>query len=184
MTLGQAPQAALEIVEFWSEAGPDRWWKADPAFDAVIRMRYLKVHEQARAGRLDDWAQTPAGALALVILLDQFSRNLFRGTQDAFACDQEALIVAKSAIRNGFDRQIEKDIRLFFYLPFMHSESLSEQQRCVELLEPIGGDNLRAAREHCDIIRRFGRFPHRNSILGRVSSQAEQQFLDNGGFAG
>ncbi len=175
---------AREIIEFWSEAGPDRWWKTDHHFDEAIRDRFLATLERAKSGELDNWAETPIGALALIILLDQFSRNLFRGTPGAFANDEKALAIAKAAIANGFDREIHDEIRFFLYMPFMHCETLAEQQRCVELFAPVGGDNFRSAEEHRDIIQRFGRFPHRNAILGRVTSEEEQRFLDSGGFSG
>ena len=184
MTSWQTPQAAREIVEFWSEAGPDRWWKVDPAFDATIRERFGGLLERAKAGELEGWAETPEGALALVILLDQFSRNLFRGTPGAFASDLKALAIAEIAVERGFDRSIDDEVRMFLYMPFMHCETLAAQRRCVELFEPFGGDNLRAAREHRHIIKRFGRFPHRNAILGRISTEDELRFLADGGFSG
>lgn len=171
-------------MEFWTEAGPDRWWKADPAFDATIRERFLPLLEQAKTGVLGGWAETPEGALALVILLDQFSRNLFRGTPETFANDAKALVIANISIKRGFDRDIIDDLRMFFYMPLMHSEELTEQTRCVELFQPIGGENLRSAIVHRDIIERFSRFPHRNAILGRASTEEERQFLDDGGFSG
>lgn len=137
------------------------------------------------AGKLDDWAATPAGALALIIVLDQFSRNLGRGTAQAFAGDERALALAVRAVAAGFDPLVEAPLRKFFYMPFMHSERLSDQHRSVLLCHALHDPGtLPYAREHARIIRRFGRFPHRNPILGRHTTPAEAAFLAGGGFAG
>lgn len=180
-----APLAsAADIVSFWQKAGPDRWFKKDPAFDREIRERFLTAHEAAAAGKLSDWEQDPQGALALLILLDQIPRNMFRGDARTFATDPLARAVAAGAIVRGFDSQFPGDMRGFFYLPFMHSEDLADQERSVTLYRAAGLDNLKYAKEHADIIRRFGRFPHRNAALGRTTTPEEQAFLDSGGFAG
>jgi uncharacterized protein (DUF924 family) len=176
---------ADEIVSFWRTAGPDRWFKKDAGFDEEIRQRFLKTHEAAAAGKLTDWEQSAQGALALLILLDQFPRNMFRGDARAFATDPLARAVAAGAIVRGFDSQVPPDIRGFFYLPFQHSEDLADQERSIAFYKAIGDvENLKWAELHADVIRRFGRFPHRNSVLGRTTTPEEQAFLDGGGFAG
>jgi len=176
---------ADEIVSFWRTAGPDRWFKKDAGFDEEIRQRFLKTHEAAAAGKLADWEQSAQGALALLILLDQFPRNMFRGDARAFATDPLARAVAAGAIVRGFDSQVPPDMRGFFYLPFQHSEDLADQERSIAFYKAIGDvENLKWAELHADVIRRFGRFPHRNSVLGRTTTPEEQAFLDGGGFAG
>jgi len=172
------------VVKFWQDAGMERWFHKDDAFDDEFRRRCLTAHEAAAAGTLAPWAASATGALALLILLDQFPRNAFRGTPRMFATDDQARGVAEAAIGQGFDLSVDAPLRLFFYLPFMHSERLADQQRSVALNEPLGGPSLAAARTHLDIIARFGRFPHRNAVLGRVTTTEEQRFLDEGGFAG
>jgi uncharacterized protein (DUF924 family) len=174
-----------DVLAFWTQAGPDRWFKKDDAFDSTIRERFLSTYEAAARGRLSDWEATPANALALTIVLDQFPRNMFRGSPRIYAADHEARAVAEGALARGFDARVEPSLRTFFYLPFMHSEALADQERCVALYRAIGDvDSLRYAEDHADIIRRFGRFPHRNEILGRATTPEEQAFLDAGGFAG
>ncbi len=173
-----------DVTGFWRDAGPQRWFRKDDAFDDAFRARFLGAHEQAAAGALDDWAATADGALALLILLDQFPRNAFRGTARMFATDAQALRVARTALAAGFDQQTATDLRNFFYLPFMHAESLPEQDRAVELTRALGDDSAEAALTHRQIIERFGRFPHRNALLGRATTPMEQRFLDDGGFAG
>jgi uncharacterized protein (DUF924 family) len=176
---------ADEIVSFWRTAGRDRWFNKDAGFDEEIRQRFLKTHEAAAAGKLTDWEQSAQGALALLILLDQFPRNMFRGDARAFATDPLARAVAAGAIVRGFDSQVPPDIRGFFYLPFQHSEDLADQERSIAFYKAIGDvENLKWAELHADVIRRFGRFPHRNSVLGRTTTPEEQAFLDGGGFAG
>jgi uncharacterized protein (DUF924 family) len=173
-----------EIVSFWREAGPDRWFKKDTAFDEEIRRRFLPTYETAAAGKLRDWEQSAEGALALLILLDQFPRNMFRGDKRAFVADSVARAVAAGALIKGFDGQVG-DMRSFFYLPFEHSEDMADQERCIALYTAAGDDDgLKWAKLHADIIRRFGRFPHRNAALGRATTLEEQAFLDAGGFAG
>lgn len=174
-----------DVVAFWIEAGPKRWFEKDDAFDAEIRSRFLAAYQAAAAGALAGWADTPDGALALLIVLDQFPRNLFRGSAQSFATDRAALAIAKAAIARGFDQAEAMPQRQFFYLPLMHSEDLADQERCVALYRALGDpDLLKWADLHADIIRRFGRFPHRNVMLGRATSPEEQAFLDSGGFAG
>jgi uncharacterized protein (DUF924 family) len=172
------------IIAFWREAGADRWFEKDSAFDNEIKQRFLATHEAAAAGRLTDWESSADGALALLILLDQFPRNMFRGETRTFATDPLARAVASRAILNGFDGAFS-DLRGFFYLPFQHSENLADQERGVALYKAVGDeDGLKWAHIHADIIRKFGRFPHRNAVLGRVTTPDEQKFLDDGGFAG
>lgn len=176
---------AAEIVAFWRDAGPERWFNKDGDFDRAIAERFGDTHSQAAAGENDGWADTPEGALALILILDQFSRNMHRGSARAFAQDERALRIARKAIEAGFDRQVDPAFRSFFYLPFMHSERIADQERCVALCHALPeGGTLPFARDHEEIIRRFGRFPHRNTSLGRHTSPAEQRFLDGGGFAG
>ncbi|MFK4510811.1 DUF924 domain-containing protein [Bradyrhizobium daqingense] len=173
------------ILAFWREAGRERWYKRDDAFDAEIRRRFLALWQKAAAGELASWETSDEGALALVIVLDQFPRNMFRGTPQAFASDVQARDVARRAIARGVDRRVDPILFEFLYLPFMHSEHLADQLHCVALFENTDNvENLKYAREHADIIERFGRFPHRNNVLGRDSTEAEQAFLDGGGFAG
>ncbi len=173
-----------EVVAFWREVGRERWFKKDAALDDTIRRRFLSAYEAAAGGRLATWEQSADGALALLILLDQFSRNMFRGEARAFAADPLARAIASRAILNGFDGQFP-DMRTFFYLPFMHSETLADQERALTFYRVHGDEeSLKFAELHADIIRKFGRFPHRNPMLGRVTTPEEQAFLDGGGFAG
>jgi len=177
--------AAADVVAFWREAGADRWFKKDPAFDEKIRRRFLGASEAAAAGKLSDWERTAEGALALLILVDQFPRNMFRGDARAFASDALARAITAGAIVRGFDSQVPADMRAFFYVPFEHSENLADQVRGIALYKAAGdAEGLKWAEIHADIIRRFGRFPHRNGVLGRVTTPEEQAFLDGGGFAG
>lgn len=177
-----APEPARELVAFWGAAGRERWFAHDPAFDAQLRTRFLALHEQALTGELDDYLDTPTGALALVLLLDQFPRNAFRGTARMFASDLEARMAAERALARGHDERVPDALRLFFYLPFEHSEDLADQERSVDLQEGMAEQSW--ALEHRDIIRRFGRFPHRNALLGRESSPEERAYLAQGGFQG
>jgi len=174
-----------DVIGFWRQAGPAKWFKKAVAFDEAIRLKFEPTHHRAARGEYDAWAQTPEGALALLILLDQFPRNLYRNSAHAFATDPKARSIALAAIEKGFDRQVESLMRNFFYLPFEHSEDLADQDYgvvlCAETGEP---DDLKWARLHRDIIARFGRFPHRNAALGRTTTPEEQEFLDEGGFSG
>lgn len=178
------PMQALDIIDFWTEAGPAMWFGKDPAFDARFRERYLGLYEAAARGESTNWEQTPDGALALVLLLDQFPRNSFRGTARMYATDSMARAVAHRAIEAGFLGQVPRDLQKFFVLPFAHSEDSADQARSVELARRVSPEDLAHAEHHRDIVRRFGRFPHRNKILGRTSTKAEQEYLDNGGYAG
>jgi uncharacterized protein (DUF924 family) len=172
------------VLAFWRAAGPDKWFENDAGFDAEIRGRFARTYDAATAGELA-WDENSHGALALLIVLDQFPRNMFRNNARAFATDLLAREVAGRAIARGFDQLVPVAERMFFYLPFEHSESLADQERCVALNRASGdADATKWAEHHADIIRRFGRFPHRNAVLGRVTTAEEQAFLDSGGFAG
>ncbi len=174
----------MAVVEFWRAAGPGRWFAKDLDFDRQFRERFLALHEAAARGELAGWPATPEAALALIVLLDQFPRNAFRGTPRMYATDGQARLVAGAAIAAGLDQAIAPDLRLFLYLPYGHSEDLADQERSVALNQPLGGDALSHAEGHRDIIRRFGRFPHRNAILGLPMRPEEQRYLDEGGFPG
>jgi uncharacterized protein (DUF924 family) len=176
-----APQ---DVLAFWRAAGPDKWFAKDTAFDDEIRTRFLATYEAA-AARMLAWDDTAEGALALLIVLDQLPRNMFRGSARAFAADPLAREVTMRAIARGFDLAVAVPERSFFYLPFEHSETLADQERGVALNRASGdADALKWAELHADIIRRFGRFPHRNAVLDRTTTPEEQAFLDGGGFAG
>jgi len=175
---------AEAVVQFWEEAGPSRWFAKDAEFDRQFRERFEQEYALAAGGSLGDWEQTPRGALALILLLDQYPRNSFRGTPKMYATDVAARAAADRAISAGHDRQIGPTLRRFVYLPFGHSELLADQERSVALARSIGEDDVRHAEHHRDIIRRFGRFPHRNPILGRAMRPAEQKYLDEGGYKG
>jgi uncharacterized protein (DUF924 family) len=178
-------RTAEELLAFWlDEVGPDGWFRQDEAFDASIRDRWGELWERARGGGLVEWRAAPRSALALVILLDQFPRNMFRGDARAFSSDGRAVAVAKTEILHGHDRRVELPARHFFYMPLMHSEIQTNQDRCVRLfLINYGREGyLRHAVAHREIIRRFGRFPFRNAALGRESTPAEIAFLEAGGY--
>ena len=176
-----------DVLGFWlGRVGPSRWYAADPALDAEIADRFGPACALARQGGFEDWALTPRGTLALLILLDQFPRNIHRDRAEAFASDLRALRVAKRAVRQGRDMGVPEPERQFFYLPMMHSESSADQDQCVRLfltrMPETGAENLRHAVAHRDVIRRFGRFPFRNAALGRVSTPAETAWLAEGGY--
>jgi uncharacterized protein (DUF924 family) len=174
-----------DVVGFWREAGPDAWFAKDAAFDELCRTRFLAAHEQAASGALAHWEESPEGALALLILLDQMPRNMFRGDSRTWSTDPLALAVAERAIARGYDRGVQSELRQFFYLPFMHAEDLAAQERSVALYEALrNADNLKWARHHRDIVARFGRFPHRNEVLGRESTPEELAFLVEDSFRG
>jgi uncharacterized protein (DUF924 family) len=173
-----------DILAFWRDAGPDRWYTRDEGFDADLRRRFLGLWQSAADGELSSWEGSDDGALALVIVLDQFPRNMFRGDIRTYASDAKAREVAYRAIERDVDGRIDPTLREFLYLPFMHSEHLPDQLRCIELSRAAGhAENLKWAEHHADIIRRFGRFPHRNRLLGRDTTPEEQDFLNEGGFA-
>ncbi|WP_162575646.1 DUF924 family protein [Variovorax sp. PBL-H6] len=183
MTTAPLP-SPQEVAAFWREAGPSRWFTKDESFDAEFKARFEAAHHAAGAGALDAWAREPEGALALLVLLDQFPRNAWRGSAHMFATDGKARAIARAAIEAGHDRQVDDVLRPFFYLPFMHSESIEDQERSVALNAALDANTQRFALLHRDIIARFGRFPHRNPMLGRETTPQEQAFLDQGGFAG
>lgn len=172
------------VLHFWRESGPDKWFAKDDAFDAAIREKFLPTYEAAAAGKLEAWGATAEGALALTIVLDQFPRNMFRGDARTFAADALARQAANRALKRGYEQDVPKAQRSFFFLPFMHSEDRGDQERSVELYRAANDENLKYAEAHRDIIRRFGRFPHRNAVLGRATTAEEQAFLDSGGFKG
>jgi uncharacterized protein (DUF924 family) len=177
--------APADVVRFWTDAGPARWFRKDAAFDAEFRTRFLAAHEAAARGELDGWAATAQGALALLVLLDQYPRNAFRGTARMYATDARARQVAEAAVDAGLDRQVpDTGLRNFFYLPFMHAERLADQDRAVQLTAALGPETHGHAIRHREVVARFGRFPHRNALLGRTTTAEEQAFLDGGGFAG
>jgi uncharacterized protein (DUF924 family) len=175
---------ASDIVTFWRDAGPERWFGGGDAFDVECRTRFLEAHLRAARREFEHWLGDAEGALALVLLLDQIPRNVFRRSGHAFATDGLARHYATRALTLGLDTQVELEMRSFLYLPFQHSEAMADQQRALELFArlPQGAD--RWARHHYDIIRRFGRFPHRNAALGRESTTEERAFLAEGGFSG
>jgi uncharacterized protein (DUF924 family) len=182
--MAEADVAPADILAFWRDAGPDRWYKPDDAFDADVRRRFLGLWQKAAAGELSSWETSDDGALALVIVLDQFPRNMFRDDIRTYASDARAREVAHRAIERGVDARIDGALREFLYLPFMHSEHLADQLRCIELSRAAGHtESLKWAEHHAEIIRRFGRFPHRNRLLGRETTPDEQAFLDQGGFS-
>lgn len=174
-----------EIIDFWRAAGPTLWFKKNDAFDAELRARFEPAHHRAARGEFRTWEQDGEGALALLVLLDQIPRNLYRASAHAFATDPLAQATAVHALAAGHDQAAPLPLRIFFYLPFEHAEDLSLQEQSVALFESAGdAEYLNFARLHRDIIARFGRFPHRNAALARVSTAEEQAFLDAGGFAG
>ncbi|WDI32299.1 DUF924 domain-containing protein [Hyphococcus flavus] len=176
---------AERILSFWFEdTKPYQWFRRDAVFDAKIRRRFGALHEAAKAGKLDAWRAHSRHSLSLIILLDQFSRNIYRDDARAFAQDRQALDVAREAIRRRFDKLYSARERAFFYMPFMHSEDMSVQDECVALFKSQlpSTMNVPYAIEHRDIVKRFGRFPHRNHILGRASAPEEIAFLKAGGF--
>ena len=177
--------SSLDVLEFWWTAGPAKWFSGGSDFDREIADRFAGLWRDAASGACDPWAETADGALALVLVLDQFSRNLHRGSAEAFSQDGKALAIAQTALGSGFDRAYPFPARSFFYIPFMHSEDMSDQERCVDLFRRAGQrDQYVFALEHMDIVRRFSRFPHRNAVLGRETTPEEAAFLKDGGFSG
>jgi uncharacterized protein (DUF924 family) len=172
---------AKDILAFWfSERVKPLWFNSTPAFDEEIRQNYLDVYTAAQNGELSHWQATAPGSAALVIVLDQFPLNMFRGKAESFAGEFPALEVARHAINQGYDAQLEDQQKAFLYMPFMHSENMADQDLSVQLFEKAGlTENLRFAKHHRDIIRRFGRFPHRNAPLGRESTDAELEYLNS-----
>ncbi|MGG7566327.1 DUF924 family protein [Rhodovulum sp. DZ06] len=174
------------VLDYWlNEVGPSRWFAVDETLDAEIRARFMPAWRQARAGALDSWSVDPAGALALLILVDQFPRNMFRGDPRSFECDARARRLAKLSIALGHDLATEEEARIFFYLPLSHSENLFDQDRAVRLVAarmPGHVDTLVHARAHRAVIRRFGRFPFRNAALSRETAAEEAAWLEAGGY--
>jgi uncharacterized protein (DUF924 family) len=174
--------SAHEVVAFWRDAGQARWFTSDPAFDAACRERLLDAHFAAARRELEHWIDTPEGALALVLLLDQVPRNVFRGSAHSFSTDPLARHYADRAVAAGFDRNVDPALRFFLYMPFEHSEALADQERSVALHRQLPGKDADLwAVKHHDVIARFGRFPHRNRVLGRANTPEEQAYLDAGG---
>ena len=173
-----------DIVSFWRDAGYERWYGKDDAFDQELRDRFMGTWEAARDGKLSAWQDSDDGTLALLIVLDQFPRNMFRNDPRAFSTDALARTIASRAIAEGRDQRIETGLRAFIYLPFEHSEDMADQERSITLFAPLGEDSLKWAVLHADIIRKFGRFPHRNAVLGRTTTPEEAAFLKDGGFSG
>ena len=174
-----------EVVAFWTAAGPEKWFAKDAAFDTAFTERCQDSHFAAASRELDDWTETPDGALALIILLDQLPRNAFRDTAHMFATDPLALVFAKAAIAKGHDRKVAVEMRPFVLMPLMHSESLADQETLLTLLnESEAPETFKFAVIHRDIIARFGRFPHRNASLGRETTAEEAAFLSGDGFKG
>jgi len=172
------------ILKFWRDAGPQKWFRKDPAFDATFREEFFEAHQSAARRQLAHWMDSADGALGLLLLLDQYPRNAFRDTAHMFATDPLARLYARQMIERGLDRQVDGTLRAFCYLPFEHSEDADDQRMAVELCDTLDPETARFARLHAEIIERFGRFPHRNEALARQSSEAEKSFLAEGGFAG
>lgn len=183
-------QAEIDaVIAFWLEAGPKAWFTRSDDFDAAIRARFADLHEEALSGDHDDWAEEARGALALILVLDQFSRNLYREDARAYGADPHARRIARVSVRKGHDAEIaaagDPSLQSFFYMPFMHSEDLANQDYCVALFKTLDdAEGLKYAELHRDIIQKYGRFPHRNKAFGRGMTAAEQAYLDDGGFSG
>ncbi|MDR9878415.1 DUF924 family protein [Pseudomonas allii] len=175
---------AQAVIDFWQHAGPKRWFAKDDAFDANFRDTFHTAHLQAARRELESWLDSAHGALALLILLDQYPRNAFRGTAHMFATDPLARLYARRMVDAGLDRQVEPALRAFCYLPFEHSEDPADQQRSLDLNRQLDANTYHWAKEHARIIEQFGRFPHRNEVLARATTDAERRFLEAGGFAG
>ncbi len=178
MTMSESPQS---IVEFWfSDKVQPLWFQSTPEFDTELRERFETAWQAAEQGRLDDWAETPEGALALVILLDQIPLNIFRGDARCFSTEAKSRDITNLAVERKLDKELTDEQKAFLYMPLMHSESMTDQDKAVALYEAAGlAGNLKFAQHHRDIVRRFGRFPHRNKILGRQSTEAELAYLES-----
>ena len=177
---------ATEVLRFWFKRDRKAWFEKNPAFDEEIRQRFLPLYELGAAGKLDAWKQAPASCLALVVLLDQFARNMFRGSPKAFAADPQARDAACTILDNAWDKAMTPDERMFAYLPFEHSESMADQDRSCALFAPLNAfpetsDAVEYSEKHRAIVKRFGRFPHRNAALGRESTPEEIEFLKQPG---
>jgi uncharacterized protein (DUF924 family) len=193
-TTGSVMKDFEQVLDYW--LGPadseiygthrDLWYRGGPEVDAEIIAKFGALYERAAAGALDHWRDDPRSCLALILLFDQFPRNMFRGTPKSFATDGKAVELARHAVAEGFDRGVPANVQQFYYMPFEHSEDIADQRRCVELFRAMAdGDkkeeNLGYAVQHLEIIEQFGRFPHRNAILGRESTPEELRFLEEGG---
>ncbi|GGE16751.1 Uncharacterized conserved protein, DUF924 family [Gemmobacter megaterium] len=177
----------VEVLDYWlGELGPEGWYAGGEELDAGIRDRFGDLWQAAADGGLDHWTEGPAGVLAFIVVTDQFPRNMWRGSAKAFSTDAMALAAARKAIAAGWDMEVPEPERQFFYLPFMHSEDLADQEECIDLMvermPETGASNVLHARAHTEIIRRFGRFPYRNAAFGREMTADEQAFLDGGGY--
>ena len=172
-----------EVLNFWfSQRVKPLWFKKNAEFDREIQQRFLITYQLAKTGELDNWQEQPHDALALIIILDQFPRNMFRNTPHAFATDDKAVEITKYAVNNNYQQDLSVEQQTFLYMPLMHSENKTDQAQSVKLFTKLGKkDNLKFAIKHQEIIDRFGRFPHRNQILGRESTPTEQEFLTQPG---
>ncbi|WP_244910294.1 DUF924 family protein [Agrobacterium rosae] len=184
MSVAQPMVSASDVLSFWKDAGPEKWFDKDAQFDATFHDRFRDLHFTAARRELETWLENDEDSLALLLLLDQFPRNCFRGTAHMYATDPLARHYTQEALRRGHDKTIDPELRIFLYLPLMHSEDLEDQHLSCKLCEPLGERYLPFAIEHRDIIEHFGRFPHRNEILLRESTEDEKRFLKEGGFAG
>ena len=175
------------ILNFWlDEVGPNSWYSSDDSLDGLIERKFKETLQYILSGGHSLWLTYPSGALAYIIVLDQFSRNIFRGSKSSFAADRAAVAASKQSIKYEFDLKIDEPARQFFYMPLMHSENLYDQEKCIrQILQklPLSGLNLlKHARAHRELIRSYGRFPNRNSQLGRTNTLLEQEYLDQGGY--
>ena len=175
------------ILKFWlDEVGPDYWYSSDESLDGLIEQKFKETLQHILSGGHSLWLTYPSGALAYIIVLDQFSRNIFRGNKGSFAADRIAIAASKQSMKYGFDLKIDEPARQFFYMPLMHSENLYDQERCIrQILEKLpssGHSLLNHARAHRELIRSYGRFPNRNSQLGRSTTLSEQEYFDHGGY--
>ena len=171
-----------DVIDFWRDAGDEKWFNGGAAFDTQCREQFLDAHFAAARREHDDWMDSADGALALLILLDQIPRNVFRGSGHAFATDALALHYANRAVESGLDQQVDPTLRAFVYLPFEHSEDIADQRRSVALFDALGNEGYaKYAQAHLNVIEQFGRFPHRNRALGRINTPDEQAWLDAGG---
>lgn len=174
-----------DVSSYWLAAGPARWFNKDAAFDGALKVRFGAALAEARHGAFDHWAETPEGALGLVILLDQVSRNIYRGSPLSFAADARALRIAKRSVARGDLHRMPAPRAMWLLMPYEHSEAIDDQWRCHSLFQTLGMNEMAYwAKLHLDIIAKFGRFPHRNAVLGRKSTPDEIAFLKAGGFAG
>ncbi len=184
--MGKTTMDPEEVLQFWLEdVGPEKWYRSSSEFDAACRARFAEIWEAARQNDWLGWTPDPRSTLAMVVLLDQLPRNMFRGTAKAYLSDRLARARSKTAIDRNWDQRIDQPERQFFYLPLTHSECLADQNRAVRLIKerlPDHPDTLRHAQAHREVIRRFGRFPHRNDEVGRPTTALEREFLDTGGY--